>query len=569
MKKLLTFTFMTLCVCFVYAQDQISWVRFQCGDSSTVRYVSLEDRKTMFKVNMSWPENETREVFQHYNDNPIGMSMGQMSGGEYFITLDHPGDSINPIIGYESTYRIRLGTANGNHSEDCDVRTEPTPIIQTTMSASPLSGGGSLITIIGNSHTADTAASDHDGWGWIGTGIPCSRHEISIITDVFSEDGLVFSDTTICVPGVPTDFSAEFDYTGPYTMLCAESRMEKRSMEVPAEFPTRVIVLSSQTCQMAGQVPPSIELLMSCDDGTIGTPPTTGDREFLVRFNIDWPGDDEEKLIFFTVPNYITGEQNLRSSNQLAHRGENYIVIQHDDVDPVSGSSYFQEWYTRLAFRYGEEFIYSELFIASTEPAPVLEGSWLLVSGDSVSFSYREHTELSEALGWGNILDICPEYRLILIKRATDSSGETVFTDTVFITPGIPIEEADGFLYTGKSTELCLELEMQRVHLADSAHFEPQTIITVDGGCISVGTPTTVSESEVVVGNQPRISPNPTTGQEVRILGAMPSSKWNVFSASGKLVLTGSGHMIDVSLLPPSVYVVNIEGGATVRLVRQ
>lgn len=317
-----------------------------------------------------------------------------------------------------------------------------------------------------------------------------------------------------------------------------------------------------------GQVP-SIELITNCNNNSVGRPPTVGDREFLVRFNIDWPGDDEEKLIFFTVPNYITGEQNLRSSNQLAHRGENYVLIHHNNIQPIIGYTYFQEWYTRLAFRHGEDFIYSEFLIPITEPAPIIEGSWLTTNVDSVSFSYIQHAQLTEALGWGNILDICPEYRLILIKRATDSSGETVFTDTVFITPGIPIEEADGFLYTGKSTELCLELEMQRVHLADSAHFEPQTIITVDGGCISVGTPTTVSESEVVVGNQPRISPNPTTGQEVRILGAMPSSKWNVFSASGKLVLTGSGHMIDVSLLPPSVYVVNIEGGATVRLVRQ
>ena len=567
MKKLLTII-MTLCVCFVYAQDQISWVRFQCGDSSTVRYISLEDRKTMFKVNMSWPENETREVFQHYNDNPIGVSMGQMQGGEYFITLDHPGDSINPVIGYQSIYTVRLGTANGNHTEDCNVRTEPTPVIQATMSTSPLSGGGSLVTIIGNSHTADTVASNHSGWGWISNSeLPCSRHEISIITDVFSEDGLVFSDTTICVPGVPTDFSAEFDYTGPYTMLCAESRMEKRSMEVPAEFPTRAIVLSSQTCQMAGQVPPSIELLRTCEDGTIGTPPTTGDREFLVRFNIDWPGDDEQKLLYYTVPNNNTGLPNLVSSGQLFHRGQNYIVIQHDDVDPVSGSAYFQEWHTKLAFRYGEEFIYSELFIASTEPAPVLEGSWLPTSGDSVSFSYEEHTELSEALGWGWILGICPEYELILIKRVTDSDGETVFTDTVFLTPGIPVDEEDGFLYTGNSTELCLELEMQRIHLADSVHFEPQTIITVDGGCI--GSSTAISESEGVAENQTRIFPNPTTGREVRILGAIPSSKWSVFSTSGSLVLTGAGQMIDVSTLSSGVYVVNIEGGATVRLVRQ
>lgn len=548
----------------VHAQDQINWVPFECSEETSMRYVSLKSRESLFKVNASWPENETRPVTKWIN-NSVGISMGDMPGGEYFITLEHPDETISPIIGYQNIYIVSLQVGDGLHSEDCDVRTEPTPVVLTTVSVQ----NEQTLMISGISHTSDTVASDEDGWG--GLGIPCTLHEISIITDVFSGNTLVFSDTTICEPGVPTEFSTQFFYEGPYAELCTQSRMEKRSLSNPATFPTKVIVLGNQVCQFAGQMVgqnPSIQLLFNCEDDFIGRPPTTGGREFLVRFNINWPGDEEEKLIYYNVPNHQTGWANRISSGQFVHRGENYILIHHDDVQPVIGSTYWQEWHSRLSFYHNGNFIESQLFIPQTEPDPIVYGEWLPAHGDSVSFSYGEHSQLMETLGWGSIPDICSEYELILIKSVTNVDGEPVFTDTVFVTPGLSINEEDGLQYTGELTELCLKMEMQRVHLSSSPHFEPQTVVVVDGGCISVGSPTTITETSV--DNQVRIFPNPTTGQEVRILGTTSTSKWSVFATSGKLVFSGDGELIDTSLLSPGVYVVNIEkSGGVVRLIRQ
>lgn len=551
--------------CLVHAQDQINWVPFECNDGSSTRYVSLDNRKTLFKVHASWPENETRPVVKWIN-NSYPVSMGDMAGGEYFITLEHPDEWMNPIIGYQSIYIVSLEVQTGIYlrSEDCDVRTEPTPVVQTTMSTTS-SEDGSLLTITGISHTSDMTASDEDGWG--GLGIPCAFHEISIITDVVSGNTLVFSDTTICVPGVPTEFSTEFLYEGPFAELCARSRMEKRSLSNPPTFPTQVIASGNEVCQFAGQIVPSVQLLFDCEDDFVGRPPTTGGREFLVRFNINWPGDEEEKLIYYNVPNHQTGWADRISSGQFVHRGENYIVIQHDDIQPVVGSTYWQEWHSRLSFYHDGGFIESQLFIPQTEPAPVVYGEWLPAHGDSVLFSYGEHSQLMETLGWGSIPDICPEYELILVKSVTNVDGEHIFTDTVFVAPGLPMSEEDGFSYTGELTELCLEVNMQRVHLSSSPHFEPQTVVVVDGGCISVGSPTTITETSI--DNQVRVFPNPTTGQEVRILGTTSTSKWSVFTTSGKLVFSGNGELINTSPLSSGVYIVNIESVGVVRLIRQ
>lgn len=243
MKKILTLICMTL-VCLVEAQDQITLTPLACGDNGDVRYIAIGDRQSMIKINRSWPANETRPVTMWIN-NSLGVPVGDIPGGENFITLGFPDTEVSPIMGYHSIYIFSLQVGDGLYSEDLGVHTEPTPIISVAMNVTPVQDG-EMIAVTGSSYTADTAMSDYDGWGQVGP--QCSLHQLIIVTEVVSipENALILSDTVICEPGVPTQFSAEVFYQGPYTELGVRSRMEKRSLEVPEGFPTQVIVSSEE-----------------------------------------------------------------------------------------------------------------------------------------------------------------------------------------------------------------------------------------------------------------------------------------------------------------------------------
>lgn len=249
MKNLFFFLLFILSGVNTSAQDQLSWLTWDCeGNTGSVYSVPVGHRMVLLKYSASWPENETRNVLKC-----IGGEcepLGQVSGGEHVIEVTYD----NPLTnGYWETSVIVLqvsGSGEGN-TEELYVTTEPEPAVLVAMEVVMEDPEGDSISV-----TAFSENAYNDGWGLI---FPfCDSHQIVLISEVFAGETLVFQDTVVCTPGQPTLSTAGFTYKGPYTELCARSSI-KRVGSLPApEFEPYTIAISEQECLFAGDMTTSV-----------------------------------------------------------------------------------------------------------------------------------------------------------------------------------------------------------------------------------------------------------------------------------------------------------------------